>query len=281
MKTRVLALLLLLASPVLASAVGSGTPVPRGRAAVAADVRTVGRDLRAVPHQLAAHEDQAAYVLALGGSAALLEEPKARLRRQVLESETFANSSWTDIGGKLGLSRNVEIAAATCYFGGLASGQSRLRETGLLLGESLFAAQLDAGLINYTISERRPQDGGKILHFSTGGHAASIHETNTMALARVLDHELAAAGDGPLERVLRVAVYSIPAVTGWERLRADQHYLWNVVLGGGASLYVTNAVLHAHEGGATTTTPPRTELLFAPAPRGAGGGLFLVRRLGW
>ena len=31
-----------------------------------------------------------------------------------------------------------------------------------------------------------------------------------------------------------VVIYSIPVVTGWQRLRSDQHYLWSVVLGAGA-----------------------------------------------
>ncbi len=77
--------------------------------------------------------------------------------------------------------------------------------------------------------------------------------TNTMALARVLDHRLAcfAPADSRgrrLAKVLgKVVIYSIPVVTGWQRLRSDQHYLWNVALGAGLSAWVTDALLRAYD----------------------------------
>lgn len=232
-----------------------------------ADVRTVRGDLALTLRDEVAPTTRArsGYLAALGASSYALERRKESLRDDVLRSDLFADSGWTEVGGQLGLSRNVELFAAGLYVGGLAAPMPRVRETGLLLGESLLAAQTGSGLLNYTFGERRPQDGGELRYFQRGGHAASIHVTNTVALARVLDHQLMAAGRGgralPL---LRAAVYAIPAVTAWQRLRADQHFLWNDVLGGGASLYMTNAVLRAHD-----RRTPETPAVPAPSPSAA------------
>jgi hypothetical protein len=69
----------------------------------------------------------------------------------------------------------------------------------------------------------------------------------------VLDHRLArfAPGDSRSRRLAKIlgkaAIYSIPTITGWQRLRADQHYLWSVVLGAGLSAYVTDALLRSYD----------------------------------
>jgi hypothetical protein len=93
-----------------------------------------------------------------------------------------------------------------------------------------------------------------------GGSGVSIHMTNTMALARVLDHRFARfqASDSRPRRIAKIAakaaIYAIPAVTGWQRLRSDQHYLWSVVLGAGLSAFVTDAMLRSYDRAATA--PP-------------------------
>jgi len=271
------ALFLVLPSATAAKAAPAAGPLARLRG----DGRTVAGDLATVLRDEVAPStpERAGYLAALGASALALERRKETLRTDVLRSDLFADSGWTQVGGKLGLSRNVELFAAGLYLGGLGADLPRTRETGLLLGESLLAAQAGAGLLDYGFAERRPQDGGEMRYFRRGGHAASIHVTNTVALARVLDHQLAASGRGgralPL---LRAAVYAIPAVTAWQRLRADQHFVWNDVLGGGASLYLTNAVLRAHERRALGVAAPsaRVSLFAAPSARGRGGELMVA-----
>ncbi len=244
--------------------------------AVHEDSRRFVLDLgRAFRHELApTTAGRATYLAGLAAASIALERHKESYRQDVLRSHLFADSSWTDVGGKLGLTRNAEVVTAAFYLGGLVARAPRVRGVGLLLAESLLATHLTEGALNYTFSEERPQAGGTVRTFHTGGHSASVHMTNTMAVARVLDHELAAAAPGNRAvDLLRVGVYAIPAVTGWERLRADQHYLWNVVLGAGASLYVTNAVLRAHDGGASAGHESRLLLEPMVPARGRGGGL--------
>jgi hypothetical protein len=241
----------------LVFAAGCATPqtsspstAPAGRLeTVRSDLRSAGRTLAGTVRELPPRTPaEWTYLGALAGVSAVLENRKEEIRRQVLRSSAFRHSHWTEIGGQLGLSRNAEIAAAGLYVTGLATGLPRTRETGLLLGESLLAAQAGTGVLNFVFSEARPERGGRLRYFHSGGSSASIHMTNTMAVARVFDYEIAASGwTGPGATLARVGVYAIPAVTGWERLRSDQHYLWNVVLGGGASFYITSALLRAHE----------------------------------
>ena len=86
------------------------------------------------------------------------------------------------------------------------------------------------------------------------------HLKRQLPLARVLDHRFARfqASDSRPRRIAKIAaktvIYAIPAVTGWQRLRSDQHYLWSVVLGAGLSAFVTDATLRSHDRAATA--PP-------------------------
>ncbi|HYU35760.1 MAG TPA: hypothetical protein VEW48_26685 [Thermoanaerobaculia bacterium] len=253
-----------------------------GCATMRGDLRHAGGDLAgAAVHEVPPHTPgQWAYLGGLAAASGALESRKEDLRRQVLQSGLARNSGWTDVGDTLGRSRTTEIAAATFYAGGLLADLPRTRETGLLLGESLLAAQTTTGLLKFVFSEERPQQGGTLRYFHAGGTSASVHVTNAMVLARVLDHQLSGAVEGRTARALiRIGLYSIPAVTGWQRLRSDQHYLWNVVLGGGASLYMTNAVLRRHDRSADHAEGrlPAFELAVVPA-RGRGGALLLVWR---
>jgi hypothetical protein len=205
---------------------------------------------------------QLLYLGGLAGASAVLEARKESLRRDVLRSAFYRHSHWTQVGGTLGLTRVTYGVAAAFYLGGLAAGQDEARRTGLLLAESVLLAQGVAGAVNFAVSEKRPQAGGAIRFFHSGGSSVSIHMTNTAALARVLDHRLARLEPSDsrgrrLAKVLaKVAIYSIPAITGWQRLRSDQHYLWNVVLGAGLSTWVTDAMLRAYDRAAAPPPAP-------------------------
>jgi hypothetical protein len=247
------------AEPAAASVANVDEPLPPPRPgvlpALGSDARAAGRafSLFVRGEVWPRRAGQFFYLGGLAGVSALLESDKETLRRDVLRSSFVRHSHWTQIGGTLGLTRVGYGAAAAVYLGGLAAGDLEVRRTGLLMAESVLLSQGVAGAVTYAVSERRPRAGGAIRYFHTGGSSVSIHVTNAMALARVLDHRLTrfAPGDGRgrrLAKVLgKVAIYSVPAVTGWQRLRSDQHYLWNVVLGAGLSTWVTDALLRAYD----------------------------------
>ena len=259
---------------------------PTRLATLGNDLRGAGRDLAgAAVHEVTPHSPgQWAFLGGLAASSAYLETRKEDLRREVLRSHWFRNSGWTDIGGQIGLSRTVELFSATLYTAGLLGDMPRIRETGLLMGESLLASQTATGLLKFVFSEQRPQQGGALRYFHAGGSSsASVHVTNAMAVARVLDYELSREIESRPERVLaEIGIYSLPAVTAWQRLRSDQHYLWNVVLGGGASYYMTSAVLRQHDRNRGEGEPDQAAPRLVPTPvRGRGAGLLLVWSEPW
>lgn len=202
------------------------------------------------------------YLGGLAVTSAVLEAHKENIRQRVLDSAFYRHSHWTEIGGTLGLTRTTYLTAAALYLGGLTAGQTEIRQTGLVLAESVLLAQGAAGGVNYVVSEARPEAGGEIRYFHTGGSSVSIHMTNTMALARVLDHRFARleptdSRDRRFLKILaKVVIYSIPAITAWQRMRADQHYLWNVVLGAGMSAFVTDGVTRAFDGSSSRRPVP-------------------------
>ena len=259
-------------SPVAAEPAAGGIS-----SALRGDFHLVGRTLSRNLRSELLPDDGArwTYLGSLAAVSAYLESDKERLRQDVLRSGFDRRSGWTDVGGELGKGRVTQAAAALLYGGGLLAGQPRVRQTGLLLAESYATAQTTAGLLNYVVSERRPQEGGEIRYFQGGGSSVSLHMTNTMVLAEVLDHQVTRieAGDSAGRRAAKilgkVVLYGIPTVTAWQRMRADQHYLWNVVLGAGQSFYVTRGVLRAHD--AETGRPPWLPQL-ALGPTATGGG---------
>jgi hypothetical protein len=216
-----------------------------------------------------------AYLGSLAVVSAYLESQKERLRQDVLQSGFARTSGWTDFGGQIGKGRVTQEAALLLYGGGLLGDLPRVRETGLLLAESYATTQATAGLLSFVVSERRPQSGGEIRYFHGGGSGVSLHMTNTMVLAEVLDHEVTRIepGDGTGLRAAKIlgkiVLYGVPTVTAWQRMRSDQHYLWNVVLGAGQSFYVTRGVLRAHD--AETGRPPWLPRLALGAPLTPGG----------
>jgi hypothetical protein len=233
-------------------------PAEETQAGVAArlgdDARQVGRTLaRTVIHEVVPRDlGWGGYLLGLGAGSWVLESHKEQIRRDVLRSAFARHSGWTDAGDQFGRSHTIEGLAAVTYISGFVARSPGWRDTGLLLAESTLVAQAGTGAINFAVSETRPERGGVIRYFHTGGSSASIHMTNAMALARVLDHQLPRYhGSNPGARaaraLARVVLYGIPAVTGWERMKTDQHYAWNVLAGGGMSFYLTSATLRAYD----------------------------------
>jgi hypothetical protein len=261
------------------------TPAGRGRfsSVLAEDGHDVVRTF-----SLAVHTElpprsagQRTYLGVLAAASALLETRKEQLRQDVLRSSLARHTGWTDVGGQLGQGRVTQGLALLFYGGGLFADLPRARETGLLLGESYAAAQVTAGALNFVFSERRPRAGGQLRYFRAGGSSTSLHMTNTTVLAMVLDRQLdrigGASAAGRVAKVLaRIGLYAIPTVTAWQRVRSDQHYLWNVALGAGQSAYVTRAVLRAHDRAAGEARPSRAPRLVVAGAPGRGESVALV-----
>ena len=139
------------------------------------------------------------------------------------------------------------------YAVGLFSDTPGVRDTGLMLGESLLATTLAIQTLQFLFSEERPAEGGEMEYFRWGGHGASGHAAVAMSLTRVINYRFLrlTRGESKSRRTAKIlgktAVYSAAALTGLSRVHDDKHHLWNVVLGSGMGYYVTGVSLRAHD----------------------------------
>jgi len=93
----------------------------------------------------------------------------------------------------------------------------------------------------FVLAERRPKDGGEMRFFRTHGHGVSGH-----AFAAALLHGPIMSTWGPdLSRrdraLLSAAIYTWIAFIAWSRVRLDEHYVWNTMLGARLGLRVSRA----------------------------------------
>jgi hypothetical protein len=225
--------------------------------------------------------------LHLGGLAAAsgyLWSEKRQVHSEVLRTQLYRQTPWVDEFKLFGDWPVVAGVAGILYTTGLLADSPRTRDTGLLLGESLLATGTTVATLQYVLSEERPERGGALRFFVPNGHGASGHAATSMALARVLDHRFLRLheSDGPWKRagkiLGRIGLYGVPALTAWQRIRTDRHYLWNVVLGAGAALYVTNGILRAHERETALQRPPWMPKVSAGPLPGLGGDVRLIWR---
>jgi hypothetical protein len=83
----------------------------------------------------------------------------------------------------------------------------------------------------FVLAERRPKDGGEMRFFRTHGHGVSGH---TFAAALLHDPIMSTWGPDLSRRnraALSAAIYAWIAFIAWSRVRLDEHYVWNVLLG--------------------------------------------------
>lgn len=83
----------------------------------------------------------------------------------------------------------------------------------------------------FVLAERRPKEGGEMRFCRLHGHGVSGH-----TFAAALLHEPIMSTWGPsLSRrnraLLSASIYAWIAFIAWSRVRLDEHYLWNVLLG--------------------------------------------------
>jgi hypothetical protein len=83
----------------------------------------------------------------------------------------------------------------------------------------------------FVLAERRPKEGGEMRFFKLHGHGVSGH---TFAAALLHDPIMSAWGEDLSRRdraLLSAALYAWIAFIAWSRVRLDEHYVWNVLLG--------------------------------------------------
>jgi hypothetical protein len=94
-----------------------------------------------------------------------------------------------------------------------------------LVGFAVFQAS------RFVLAEDRPKDGGAMHFFRAHGHGVSGH---TFAAALLHGPIMATWGPSMSRRdraLLSSALYAWIAFIAWSRVRLDEHYVWNTLLG--------------------------------------------------
>jgi membrane-associated phospholipid phosphatase len=166
----------------------------------------------------------------------------------------------------------VPVAAAgAALLGGTIRHDEHLRETGALAMTAMVDAQLLTTFIKYSTDRARPSATGATPSsgaFWPNGHSFSAdsfpsgHTANAFAVAHVI------ADEYPGWKV-KLAVYSLAAATGFERVAGREHFPSDVLVGGALGYLVGGYVFNHH------STRSKTHVAFAPMFGHGGGGVSL------
>jgi len=162
-------------------------------------------------------------------------------------------------------------AAGTALFAGTIRNDEHLRETGALAMRAMADTQLLTSFLKFATDRARPQANGLTSQsgsFWPGGHSSSAdsfpsgHTANAFAVAHVI------ADEYPGWKV-KLAVYSLAAATGFERIQGREHFPSDVLVGGAIGYLVGGYIFDHH------SSRSKTHVSFAPMVGRGGAGISL------
>jgi hypothetical protein len=169
---------------------------------------------------------KATFALALVLAVAKKRALQARLARRPGERAPLA--SFAAVAGS---------GHAMVVFGiALAVAAALTRDRRVRVAARTFAARGAVGwavfqALRFILAERRPKDGGEMRWFARDGHGVSGHALATALaygpLMTAFGDEMSPAGRATFSIALRAWI----GVVAWSRVRLDEHYVWNVLLG--------------------------------------------------
>jgi hypothetical protein len=151
------------------------------------------------------------------------------------ENQQTLNDDFWDIPTSYGIVAYANAFSLVLYTGGLASGSDDLRRTGRLLFESLSYSGITVMALRYTFGRSRPYPGNSPWDFNwfeTSNEIQSFpsgHTTVAFAMSTVLAEEIGGIW-------ARIAFYGMATMTGYARVRNNQHWFSDVVAGAGLGL---------------------------------------------
>ncbi len=170
-----------------------------------------------------------------GGTVALMavdEDIKELLGSTNQES---LNGDFWDVPTKYGVVAYANIFSLGVYTGGLLTGCDDLRRTGRLLFESITYSGISVMAVRYIFGRSRPYNTNSPWEFNwfeTSNEVQSFpsgHTTVAFALSTVLAEEIGGVWAG-------LAFYGMASMTAYARVRNNQHWFSDVVVGAGLGL---------------------------------------------
>ena len=185
-------------------------------------------------------------------AAALMHSKKEHIREKIQENTTGSTHDISKAVKSLGnIGVIPSIAAAFCLYG-LPSNNVKSKETAFMIIESFCYSGALALLGRYIFAEDRPNRGGEMHYFKTGGHGISGHAALASSIAGPLNRQYLQIEDLDsssmkfMKYLGKTAVYGYPFLTGLSRLHDDKHYSWNVLLGFAIGYTIGELVADAH-----------------------------------
>jgi membrane-associated phospholipid phosphatase len=180
----------------------------------------------------------AGWLLPLGGLASTMFVTDAQFSRHLSHDPTTISNYRT-------LS-NAGVAALIGGAGGLwlmsfPKHNPHWRETGLLSGEAALNAVVDVEVLEHTLRRERPDQGiGAGAFFQSGGGSfPSEHAAAAFAVAGVISHEY----PGPVPKIL---AYGLATAVAVARIRAQQHFNSDVLVGSVMGDMISQSVYSRH-----------------------------------
>jgi membrane-associated phospholipid phosphatase len=131
-------------------------------------------------------------------------------------------------------------AAGTFYLWGRVSHNDHARETGLLSGEALASALVDASLLQFATGRQRPLEGNGKGQFWHGGRSfPSEHAAAAWSIASIVAHEY----PGPLTKLL---AYGTASAISASRIVGREHFTSDAVVGSALGWWIGRQVYRVH-----------------------------------
>lgn len=136
------------------------------------------------------------------------------------------------------------VLPSAIYLSGLIFKDAEVRTTGRLLFESLILAGATNGVLKFAIGRARPYmnlGNNQFEYFETGNDYQSLpsgHTTVAFTCASLLSERIN-------NIYASIALYGIACGTAYERIRSDNHWFSDVVLGAGIGIFSSYSILNA------------------------------------
>jgi len=182
----------------------------------------------------------------------VLASQKRAIQGDVAEDDSPERSEFLKRAQQLGGRGIVPAAAVLMYLGGSAFRSYQTKQTGVMLGESLFLTGILCVAGQWVLSEDRPNEGGRLHPFQGIGHGVSGHTATAASISGILSRQYLQIGpdDGRVARTFKRIgkgfAYGAPVVVAFGRVNDQQHFAYSTLLGLGIGFWTSNVVADAH-----------------------------------
>jgi membrane-associated phospholipid phosphatase len=183
------------------------------------------------------------FLLIAGGSFLIDDE----VRKVFLKNRNKASDKLEPIGYAYGAPQNAVVGALLIYLSGAASNNNWMRNTGLMLSETMVIIGIIQVPARIIFGRSRPYTGSGNASFNflkgLGQDKASFisgHAAVAFGISNILSHQI----DNPSATA---GLFGLAALTPLARLYADKHWFSDVLVGTALGLFVSNSIINIHE----------------------------------